>query len=68
MCLLRKGEVEIPSDLYGIIYCALDAAGGWKIKLVQELKAAGLDFDANKLRCHAHASIALRLFLNPIGS
>jgi predicted nucleotide-binding protein len=48
-CLLRKGDVEIPSDLYGVIYTDLDAAGGWKIKLVQELKAAGLDFDANKM-------------------
>ena len=48
-CLLRKGEVEMPSDLYGIIYTALDAAGGWKMKLVQEMKTAGLDFDANKV-------------------
>jgi predicted nucleotide-binding protein len=48
-CLLRKGDVEIPSDLYGVIYTDLDAAGGWKIKLVQELKAASLDFDANKM-------------------
>lgn len=48
-CLLRKGDVEIPSDLYGVIYTDLDAAGGWKIRLVQELKAAGLVFDANKV-------------------
>jgi predicted nucleotide-binding protein len=48
-CLLRKGTVEIPSDLYGVIYTDMDAAGGWKIKLVQELKAAGLTFDANKV-------------------
>jgi predicted nucleotide-binding protein len=48
-CLLRKGEVEIPSDLYGVIYIDMDAADGWKLKLVKELKAAGLEFDANKL-------------------
>jgi predicted nucleotide-binding protein len=48
-CLLRKGDVEIPSDLYGVIYTDLDAAGGWKLKLVQELKAADLEFDANRL-------------------
>jgi predicted nucleotide-binding protein len=48
-CLLRKGEVEIPSDLYGVIYTDMDAADGWKIKLVRELKAAKLDFDANKM-------------------
>jgi len=39
-CLLRKGEVEIPSDLYGVIYSEMDAGEGWKLKLVKELKAA----------------------------
>jgi len=48
-CLLRKGELEIPSDLHGVIYTDMDAGGGWKMKLVQELKAAALDFDANKV-------------------
>jgi predicted nucleotide-binding protein len=47
-CLLRRGAVEIPSDLYGVIYTELDPAEGWKIKLVKELKAAGMHFDANK--------------------
>ena len=47
-CLLRKGAVEIPSDLYGVIYTDLDSADGWKMKLVKELKAAKLEFDANK--------------------
>ncbi len=48
VCLLRKGSVEIPSDLYGVIYTEMDSADGWKSKLVGELKAAKLDFDANK--------------------
>jgi predicted nucleotide-binding protein len=48
-CLLRKGDVEIPSDLYGLIYTNLDPDDGWKMKLVKEMKAAGLDFDSNKL-------------------
>lgn len=48
-CLLRKGEVEIPSDLYGVIYSEMDSADGWKLKLVRELKAAELDFDANRM-------------------
>jgi predicted nucleotide-binding protein len=47
-CLLRKGDVEIPSDLYGVIYVDLDEADGWKLKLVRELKAAKLEFDANR--------------------
>jgi len=48
-CLLRKGGVEMPSDLYGVIYTELDPADGWKMKLVKEMKAAGLVFDANKV-------------------
>jgi predicted nucleotide-binding protein len=47
-CLLRKGEVEIPSDLYGVVYTAMDSADGWKIELARELKAAGFEFDAAK--------------------
>lgn len=48
-CLLRKGNVEIPSDLYGVIYTEMDAADGWKLKLVKEMKASNLSFDANKM-------------------
>lgn len=49
VCLLRKGEVEIPSDLYGVIYTDMDLSDGWQTKLVRELKAAKLEFDANRL-------------------
>ncbi|HGM5583269.1 TPA: TIR domain-containing protein [Pseudomonas putida] len=49
VCLLRKGSVEIPSDLYGVIYTEMDSAEGWHTKLVREMKAAGLQFDANRL-------------------
>lgn len=48
-CLLRKGNVEMPSDLYGVIYTELDPGEGWKVKLVKEMKAAGLAFDTNKV-------------------
>jgi predicted nucleotide-binding protein len=48
-CLLRKGDLEIPSDLNGVIYTEIDGSDGWKLKLAQELKAAGFSFDANKL-------------------
>lgn len=49
VCLLRKGSVEIPSDLYGVIYTEMDTAEGWQTKLVKELKAAKLQFDTNRL-------------------
>jgi predicted nucleotide-binding protein len=49
-CLLRKGNVEIPSDLFGVIYTDFDHPGeGWKIKLARELKAGGFEFDADKV-------------------
>ena len=47
-CLLRKGDIDMPSDLAGVIYTELDAADGWKLRLVRELKAAGFNIDANK--------------------
>jgi predicted nucleotide-binding protein len=48
-CLLRKGEVEIPSDLYGVVYTTMDSGNGWKIELARELKDAGFNFDASKV-------------------
>ena len=48
-CLLRKGDVEVPSDLYGAIYTDLDIAEGWKLRLARKLKAAKLEFDANHI-------------------
>jgi predicted nucleotide-binding protein len=47
--LLRKGDIEIPSDLYGVIYSDMDAADGWQVKLLRELKAARFDVDANRI-------------------
>jgi len=49
-CLLRKGNVEIPSDLFGVIYTDFDhPAEGWKVKLARELKAAKFEFDSDKV-------------------
>ena len=44
---LLKGDVEIPSDYDGVIYTPLDEEDAWRMKLVKELKEAGLDVDAN---------------------
>lgn len=49
VCPLVKGDVETPSDYDGVVYTELDDGGAWKIKLVQELKAAGFDVDANRV-------------------
>lgn len=49
VCALRKENVELPSDLAGIIWESLDDAGAWKVKLASELQDAGLNFDWAKL-------------------
>jgi len=43
--LLRKGDVEIPSDLSGILYENYDSEGAWKIKILKELLAVGIYVD-----------------------
>lgn len=48
VCALVKGNVEIPSDLDGIVYVSMDAAGMWKISLAKNMQAVGLPVDLNK--------------------
>jgi len=43
--ILKKGEIEIPSDLSGVLYENYDPLGAWKIKLCKELIAAGIYVD-----------------------
>ena len=45
ICALKKGTIEIPSDIGGVVYIDLDAAGGWKMGLLRELEAAGYTID-----------------------
>lgn len=40
--ILKKGKVNIPSDLHGFLYINFDKENEWKIKLVREMKYAGL--------------------------
>ncbi len=47
---LCRGEgIEIPSDYEGVVYIPYDLHGGWKLKLVKELKECGYEIDMNKL-------------------
>ena len=48
VCAVHKGDLEMPSDYMGVIYIPFDTAGGWRLKLAKELKAAGLPVDMNK--------------------
>lgn len=51
VCALKKGDVETPGDIDGVIYISIDEAGAWKNKLGQNLKHAGLMFDFEKFVC-----------------
>ena len=46
---LRATGVEVPSDLGGILYKEVDAAGAWQLALAKELRAAGFPVDFNRL-------------------
>jgi predicted nucleotide-binding protein len=45
---LKKGDIELPSDISGVVWTAMDASNAWKMNLARELKAAGYEFDLGK--------------------
>lgn len=52
VCAIRRGEVEVPSDLHGVLYKTVPEGGSIRsiaLELVNELQAAGYIVDANKL-------------------
>ena len=49
VCVLHSNEVEIPSDLSGVVYIPLDHGDAWKLQLAKELNAAGLKLNINKI-------------------
>src|ERR1044071_6841456 len=42
LCAMYVPGVELPSDIYGLLYIELDPKGGWKYRLTTELRAAGI--------------------------
>ena len=46
---IRHPDVELPGDVFGLVYTDSQDEHGWKVELVRELKAAGYSVDANKL-------------------
>lgn len=50
VAVLYDEGVEIPSDISGLVYIALDHAGGWKAQIARELEAAGLRVEWSALR------------------
>ena len=49
VCALRRGNVSVPSDFAGVVWEAMDDAGGWKLKLARELQAAGHSVDVSRI-------------------
>lgn len=45
---LVDGDVEIPTDISGVVYTSLDLQGFWKFALAKELKAASYAIDLNR--------------------
>ena len=46
---LYEHGIEIPSDMYGVVYIEIDNSEAWKFTLCKELKSAGYDIDLNKI-------------------
>lgn len=46
---LFEPGTELPSDMSGVLYTALDQRGAWKMELAREMRAAGLPVDLNKV-------------------
>ena len=40
-----KEDIEIPSDLHGVLYQRYDKEGAWKSKLMKEMQAVGIFVD-----------------------
>lgn len=49
VCVLNKGDVELPSDIDGIVYLPYTGIASVKSEIMREMRAAGLHFDANKV-------------------
>lgn len=46
---LVDGQLELPNDISGVLYIALDDASAWPLRLAKEMKQAGYIIDMNKL-------------------
>lgn len=46
---LYEKDVELPSDISGVLYTLIDETENWKFRLVKELKSAGFMVDANDI-------------------
>ncbi|WP_083649872.1 TIR domain-containing protein [Amycolatopsis sp. CB00013] len=50
VAFLYEENVELPSDINGVVYISLDPAGAWKAALAREMESAGVGIDWSALR------------------
>jgi predicted nucleotide-binding protein len=46
VALLKESDVEVPSDLHGVVYIGL--ADNWQMRLLKEMGAAGIEVDLSR--------------------
>ena len=49
ICVLYRGDLELPSNMLGVTYTLLDERNAWHLSLAKELKGAGYEVDLNRL-------------------
>ena len=49
VCILYKGNLELPSDIQGVVYVPMDDNGEWKQAIVREMESIGLLVDENEI-------------------
>ena len=49
VCAIKSGDLEIPSDIIGVVWTPYDAHDAWKSALSKELEAAGFEINWNKV-------------------
>jgi predicted nucleotide-binding protein len=48
VAVLHESDVELPSDMSGVLYTPLDPNGAWRTELAREMRAAGIEVDLNR--------------------
>lgn len=46
---LKKGNIETPSDIQGLVYTTMDEHKAWQYKVVDELKASGYNVSKDRI-------------------
>lgn len=50
VCALKVGDdLELPTDILGIVWTPFDLQGGWRVALAKELEAADYEIDWNEI-------------------